>query len=162
MLSVIPVFISLLSMAAIPQPEPVPSSLTKNMWYQKQKYNAWGTLGNNVSCYICAAPWPILDVVPIPYRTDECHKTPEPTKPPIMETQTATLCAVSVMTALSQFKRWHKPDELEHFFTYTVDIQVYTLTVAPNTATSQTHRGMLNAWWHDKCPNSEAVTYRAH
>ena len=104
---------------------------------QYQKQNAWETLGNNVSCYKCAAPWPILDVVPMPYRTDECHKTTEPTKPSIMETQTATLCAVSVMTALSPFKRWHEPDELEYFFTYTVDIQVYTLTVARNTATSR-------------------------
>ena len=40
-----------------------------------------------------------------------------------------------------------------------MDLQV---TVAPNTATFRTHRGMLSAWWKVKCPKSEAVTYRAH
>ena len=112
MLSIILILISLLSITAIPQPEPEPLKLDQNMWYQKQMYNAWETLGKNVSCYICAAPWPVLDVIPIPYKTDACHKTTEPVKTPVEKPQTATRCAIAVMTALSVLMKWHDVDDI--------------------------------------------------
>ena len=85
------VFTSLLSIAAIPQPEPVPSRPIQNMCCQKQQYSSWETLGK--MCHaIHVLSHGLFWMLSIPYRTDTCHRAPEAL---VTGTQTPAACSFS-------------------------------------------------------------------